>query len=71
MSTSRIPQLAPTLFITALAACANPRRINEEPITMMRNGDKIESPIKTLDTRTRATNIESVINSIAPHVESE
>jgi hypothetical protein len=53
MSTSRIPQLAPTLFITALAAaCANPKRINEEPIALMRNGDKLESPRQTLDAAT-------------------
>jgi tetratricopeptide (TPR) repeat protein len=52
MSTSRIPQLAPTLFITALAACANPKRVNEEPIAMMRNGDRIESPVKTMDAAT-------------------
>ena len=53
MSTNRIPQLAPTLFITALAAaCANPKRIHEEPITMMRNGDKVEAPMKTMDAAT-------------------
>ena len=53
MSTYRIPQLAPTLFITALAAaCANPKRVNEEPITVMRNGDKIESPTRTIDAAT-------------------
>ncbi|MDB4883872.1 MAG: hypothetical protein JWL95_2638 [Gemmatimonadetes bacterium] len=52
MSTTRFPQLAPTLFITALAACANPKRIHEEPIAMMRNGDKVESPMKTIDAAT-------------------
>ena len=52
MSNSRIPQLAPTLFITALAACANPKRIHEEPLAMMRNGDKIESPMTTIDAAT-------------------
>ncbi|MEO6527370.1 MAG: hypothetical protein ABIP93_12140 [Gemmatimonadaceae bacterium] len=52
MSTSRIPQLAPTLFITALAACANPKRINEEPIALMRNGERIEAPMKTMDAAT-------------------
>ncbi len=50
MSTSRFPQLAPTIFVTALvAACANPKRIDEQPITVMRNGDRIESPVRTMD----------------------
>ncbi|MEO8562166.1 MAG: hypothetical protein ABI601_08840 [bacterium] len=53
MSTPRFPQLAPTLFITALAAaCANPKRVNEDPITVMRNGDRIEAPLRTLDVAT-------------------
>lgn len=53
MSTSRmIPQLAPTLFISAIAACANPKRVHEEPITVMRNGDKIESPVRAVDAAT-------------------
>jgi hypothetical protein len=50
MSTPRFPQLAPTLFITALAAaCANPKRIHEDSITLMRTGDKVEAPLRTLD----------------------
>ncbi|HEV7990316.1 MAG TPA: hypothetical protein VGP25_00735 [Gemmatimonadaceae bacterium] len=54
MSTPRFPQLAPTLFITALAAaCANPKRIHEEPLTLMRNGDKVEAPLRTTDDATR------------------
>jgi hypothetical protein len=52
MSTSRFPQLAPTLFITALAACANPKRVHEEPITLMRNGDRMESPMKSMEAAT-------------------
>jgi hypothetical protein len=53
MSTNRIPQLAPTLFITALAACsANPKRVNEEPITIMRNGQRVESPARAMDAAT-------------------
>src|SRR4051794_33581451 len=53
MSKNRIPQLAPTIFITALmAACANPKRIDEGPLTVMRNGDRIESPIKATDAAT-------------------
>jgi hypothetical protein len=53
MSTPRFPQLAPTLFITALAAsCANPKRVHEAPITVMHNGDKIEAPLRTLDAAT-------------------
>jgi len=50
MSTPRLPQLAPTLFITALAAaCANPKRVREEPITLMRNGDRVEAPQRAID----------------------
>lgn len=52
MSTSRIPQLAPTLFITAIAACANPKRVQEQPITVMRNGDRIEAPARSIDAAT-------------------
>jgi hypothetical protein len=53
MSTPRFPQLAPTLFITALAAaCANPKRVHEDSITLMRNGDKVEAPLRTLDAAT-------------------
>lgn len=52
MSISRFPQLAPTLFIGALAACANPKRVNEDPIAMMRNGDRVESPVKSMDAAT-------------------
>jgi hypothetical protein len=53
MSASRFPQLAPTLFIGALAACsANPKRIHEEPITVMHNGERIEAPVKVLDAAT-------------------
>jgi hypothetical protein len=50
MSTPRFPQLAPTLFITALAAaCANPKRVHEDQITLMRNGDRVEAPQRTID----------------------
>jgi len=54
MSTSRFPQLAPTLFITALAAaaCANPKRIDEGPITVMRNGDRVDPPVRAIDAAT-------------------
>src|SRR5919107_1638043 len=52
MTTNRIPQLAPTLFITALAACANPKRVNEEPITIMRNGQRVEMPARATDDAT-------------------
>jgi len=50
MSSSRIPQLAPTLFISALIAtgCA-PKRIDEMPITIMRNGDRLAEPTRALD----------------------
>ena len=50
MSNNKFPQLAPTMFITALvASCANPKRVDEIPITVMRNGDRVESPTRTLD----------------------
>ena len=51
MSSPRFPQLAPTLFITALAAasCANPKRIEEGPITVMRNGDRVDAPVRAID----------------------
>lgn len=54
MSSSRFPQLAPTLFITALAAasCANPKRIDEGPITVMRNGDRVDPPVHAIDAAT-------------------
>lgn len=56
MSTPRFPQLAPTLFITALAAaCANPKRVHEDQITLMRNGDKVEAPLHTMDAATTQT----------------
>jgi hypothetical protein len=54
MSSLRFPQLAPTLFVTALAAasCANPKRIDEGPITVMRNGDRVDSPARATDAAT-------------------
>ncbi|HEX9484411.1 MAG TPA: hypothetical protein VF929_07505 [Gemmatimonadaceae bacterium] len=53
MSRHRIPQLAPTIFVTALAtACANPKRIDEAPIAVMRNGDRVASPTHTTDAAT-------------------
>lgn len=54
MSNPRFPQLAPTLFITALAAaaCANPKRIEEGPITVMHNGDRVDSPVRASDVAT-------------------
>jgi len=50
MTGSRIPQLAPTLFISALivAGCA-PRRIDELPITIMHNGDRVAEPTSVAD----------------------
>jgi len=50
MTSSRIPQLAPTLFISALivSACA-PKRIDEMPITIMRNGDRVAEPSRAIE----------------------
>ena len=47
----RIPQLAPTIFLATLGACAG-KRVNEGPITVMRNGDRVESPTKATDAAT-------------------
>ena len=57
MTPCRIPQLAPTVFITALvaAACANPKRIDEGPLAVMRNGDRVESPVRSMDAATTQT----------------
>jgi tetratricopeptide (TPR) repeat protein len=53
MSIARFPQLAPTLFITALlAACASSKRIDEGPITVMRNGDRVAEPTRAIDAAT-------------------
>jgi hypothetical protein len=54
MSSPRFPQLAPTLFITALAAtaCTTPKRIDESPITVMRNGDRVDPPVRAIDAAT-------------------
>ncbi len=50
MSNPTFPQLAPTIFITALlAACANPKRVDEVPLTLMRNGERVESPTRSTD----------------------
>jgi tetratricopeptide (TPR) repeat protein len=50
MSSHTFPQLAPTIFITALvASCANPKRIEEGPITVMKNGDRVEAPTRAMD----------------------
>jgi hypothetical protein len=53
MPTPRIPQLAPTLFITALAtSCLTPKRLDEEPILVMTNGDRIAPPVRAIDAAT-------------------
>ena len=53
MSNNRFPQLAPTIFVTALlAGCANPKRIDEGPLAVMRNGDRVEGPTRTADAAT-------------------
>ena len=50
MTSSRIPQLAPTLFISALivSGCA-PKRIDELPITIMHNGDRVAEPTSAVE----------------------
>lgn len=51
MTSPRYQQLAPTLFIAAIA-CANPKRVEQGPITVMKNGDRIESPGRSVDRAT-------------------
>ena len=54
MSTNRFPQLAPTIFVTALvaSACLTPKRIDEVPVTVMTNGDRLEPPVRAMDAAT-------------------
>jgi tetratricopeptide (TPR) repeat protein len=53
MSSSRFPSLAPTMFITALAAaCMSSKHINEAPITVMKNGDRVAEPNRAMDIAT-------------------
>ena len=50
---NRFPQLAPTIFITALlAGCANPKRIDEDSMTVMRTGDRVAAPTRAMDAAT-------------------
>lgn len=50
MTSSRIPQLAPTLFISALimSGCAQ-KHVDEYPITIMKNGDRVTEPTRVAD----------------------
>jgi len=50
MTSSRIPQLAPTLFISALimTGCAQ-KHVDEYPITIMKNGDRVAEPTRVAD----------------------
>lgn len=53
MSALRIAHLAPTVLITAMAsACMSPKRIDEGPITLMRNGDRVAEPTRATDAAT-------------------
>lgn len=54
MSSSRFPQPASALLLIALAAaaCANPKRIDEGPITVLRNGDRVAPPVRAIDDAT-------------------
>jgi hypothetical protein len=52
MSNPRFPQLAPTLFVTALAAVgcgAATKRVDEGPITIMHNGARVPDPTRVTD----------------------
>ena len=54
MSTNRFPQLAPTIFVTALvaSACLTPKRIDEGPVAVMTNGDRVDPPLRAIDAAT-------------------
>ncbi|MDB4880523.1 MAG: hypothetical protein JWL60_1969 [Gemmatimonadetes bacterium] len=53
MSALRFAHLAPTLFITAIStACMSPKHIDEGPITLMRNGDRVAEPTRVTDAAT-------------------
>lgn len=53
MSTFRVARLAPTLLVIALASgCMSPKRIDEGPITLMRNGDRVADPVRATDAAT-------------------
>jgi tetratricopeptide (TPR) repeat protein len=53
MSSSRFPNLAPTIFLTAFAAaCMSSKHINEAPITVIKNGDRVAEPTKAMDIAT-------------------
>ena len=54
MSSSRFPQLAPALLLSALglAACAGNKRVDEGPMTVMRNGDRVQPPTRAIDAAT-------------------
>jgi hypothetical protein len=54
MSSNRFPQLAPTIFVTALmaSACLNPKRIDEGPVAVMSNGDRLDPPLRAMDAAT-------------------
>ena len=53
MSRIRIAHLAPTLFITALAsACMGVKHVDEGPITVMHNGDRVADPVRATDVAT-------------------
>lgn len=55
MSISRFPQLAPTLFVTALATLgcgAATKRIDEGPITIIHNGERVGDPTRAADAAT-------------------
>jgi tetratricopeptide (TPR) repeat protein len=52
MSRLRFAHLAPTLFITAVASCMSTKHIDEAPITLMRNGDRVAEPTHVTDAAT-------------------
>lgn len=55
MPSIRFSRLVPTLLITGLAsACLSPKHIDETPITVLHNGQRVAEPTHALDAATTA-----------------
>ncbi len=53
MSSTRLAHLGPTLVLTALAAsCMSAKHVDEVPITLLRNGDIVAEPTRTIERST-------------------
>jgi tetratricopeptide (TPR) repeat protein len=53
MTTLRLAHLAPTFFLTTFAtACLSAKHVDEGPITVMRNGERVAGPVRATDAAT-------------------